>query len=104
MAHMRHVNNRTTAPYNFVPLPDKIVMLTDDPERELPDHNAFGSGEFKYDGYIEVNLSTLSPLYIRGTIGRGEFDRQQADLDTAGNPIGNNTDFRDLVKNIPDFF
>lgn len=57
--------NRTAiAPYNFVPLPEKVVPA----ETPLPDHNRYypEDGEKpRYTGHITCTLTTESPLYVR---------------------------------------
>lgn len=77
---MKHANptntaNRATAPYNFIELPDKVL------EQE-PD----GSGRTKHDrfvrrpgivhsGYFDCELTTHSPLYIRGMMESADYQR-----------------------------
>ncbi|MGQ9825200.1 MAG: TIGR03986 family type III CRISPR-associated RAMP protein [Desulfotomaculales bacterium] len=48
------------APYNFVPLPEKVVVLE---PGTLPGHDCYDPE--RYTGYIECELVTRSPLYIR---------------------------------------
>lgn len=47
------------APYNFVPLPEKIVPA----ELPLPTHDAYHEG--RHTGRIACTLTTASPLYVR---------------------------------------
>jgi CRISPR-associated protein (TIGR03986 family) len=58
--HIEHVpeNREAYAPYNFVPLPEKIV-----PAEPLPTHDAYHTD--CYTGHIECMLTTESPLYVR---------------------------------------
>lgn len=63
-----------SAPYNFVPLPEKIIPVVSD-ARELPDHDEFDRE--RYSGYFDVTLTTLSPLYIRGPIAAKDLSRQE---------------------------
>ncbi len=59
--HPTHENpmrrDRTAhAPYNFVPLPQKVVTVDDIPSQDRYDH---------FTGYIQCILTTKSPLYTR---------------------------------------
>lgn len=54
------------APYNFVPLPDRIV-----PARELPDGDRYG--DELLTGKIECELETRSPLYVRGMMTPDDY-------------------------------
>ena len=64
MTFPKHKNpspeNAATAPYNFVPLPDKVETVKLD---DLPDHDSYDTT--RHTGRIEVELTTASPLYIR---------------------------------------
>lgn len=75
-----------SAPYNFVPLPEKVVCAVED-SKHLPDHNSYGNDQFPHSGFFEVSLTTMSPLYIRGPVPSDEFARQD-----------------ESAKNRPDFF
>lgn len=44
------------APYNFVPLPERVITVDIPPDQSIYVHNT---------GYIECTLTTSSPLYIR---------------------------------------
>ena len=60
-----------TAPYNFVPLNDKVV-----PAECVP-----GTGGLCFDryqegrksGYIDINIKTKTPLFVRHTSGKSDF-------------------------------
>lgn len=54
------------APYNFVPLPERMV-----PARELPDLDRY-SDEL-LTGRLECDLETLSPLYVRGIMTPDDY-------------------------------
>lgn len=102
MKHPKHRNPSTertaTAPYNFIPLPDSIVEA--DP---LPDHNTFALG--RHTGYFDVQLTTKSPLYIRGPLTAEQFKYQETDHYADGKPIpSRNIEFMRLVRNLPHFF
>lgn len=66
-------DRRSTASYNFVPLPDKIVTAVKSPN-ELPDHDTYHNTGHPHTGYFDVMLTTKSPLYVRGMLTRGEFE------------------------------
>jgi CRISPR-associated protein (TIGR03986 family) len=48
------------APYNFVPLPEKIITLS---LNDLPDQDAYHPE--RLSGYLDCELETSSPLYVR---------------------------------------
>ena len=75
-----------SAPYNFVPLPEKVVCAAEDVSK-LPDHSSFANKGFPHSGFFEIGLTTMSPLYIRGPVTSDEFIDQD-----------------DHAKNKPDFF
>jgi len=86
----RHVNRsnpeRTArAPYNFVPLPERVFAVADgievNGERIKPweMHDQFVPGT--HSGWIELEIETLTPLYIRGAArqtGDGRWDIRDA--------------------------
>lgn len=59
------------APYNFIPLPEKVVLA-----ESIPDQDCYHSDRFT--GYLECTLTTLSPLYTRCALNP-EFFRHWAD-------------------------
>lgn len=112
--------HEATAPYNFVPLPDKIVTVVSEeelvkcktsPELErllsdrLPDFNRYDIGH--HTGYFQVTLETLTPLYIRTGLSNTPpakdqlSEYQRAIVEKTGAPPKS---FREAVKNKPDFF
>jgi CRISPR-associated protein (TIGR03986 family) len=80
------------APYNFVPLPQTIVLAED----EYVPHNAYDSK--RTTGTITCTLTADSPLYIRCALISAEFKRSE---DERGHPVHN---FLQFAKNTPDFF
>ena len=56
------------APYNFIPLPDTVVL---GPET-LPAHDRYSDQNLT--GYIECELETISPTYIRGMLTPSEYE------------------------------
>lgn len=93
------------APYNFVPLPDDVVRAVESPE-QLPDHNTYGNDSYPYTGYINVKLTTKTPLYIRTGFsaerrpGQTRTEYEQAEYERRNPP----QDFRRALRNKPDFF
>lgn len=76
MTNPRHTNpaqpgRRAHAPYNFVPLPEKVVTVE---ASELAGHDIYTG----YTGYIDCELTTLSPLYTRAA-PNPQFFEQWAD-------------------------
>ncbi len=65
-----------SAPYNFVPLPEKIIPDVSDAS-ELPDHDRYYPEPNYHSGYFDVTLTTVSPLYIRGPIAAKDLPRQE---------------------------
>jgi CRISPR-associated protein (TIGR03986 family) len=57
--HSNPVETWARAPYNFVPLPEKMV-----PAQEPLDHDAYHEGALT--GWIDCDLETCSPTYVRG--------------------------------------
>jgi CRISPR-associated protein (TIGR03986 family) len=97
-------NNAARAPYNFVPLPEAVIKAVDSAE-ELPDHDRYLDG--RYTGHFEVTLTTRTPLYIRGGLsterpeGTTPSEHEKAEAEKGGNAP---SDFRQAMKNKPDFF
>lgn len=52
------------APYNFVPLPQQVV-----PAEGPPDHDRYQGNS----GWIECEIETLTPLYVRGLLASNDF-------------------------------
>lgn len=87
----RHINpvepERTaTAPYNFVPLPNKILTVDEGvdvngkKEKLWDMHDQYVPGT--HSGWIDLNLKTLTPLFIRGPITKigEEWDKRDSRL------------------------
>ncbi|MCL4424049.1 MAG: TIGR03986 family CRISPR-associated RAMP protein [Firmicutes bacterium] len=87
-------DRRANAPYNFIPLPETIVRAAVSPEEDLPDHDRFHAD--RHTGYLDVLLTTKSPLFIRGPVTVSDYHRMQED--------DGNKPFREQIKNRPDFF
>jgi len=63
-----------SAPYNFVPLPEKVIPAVHNAV-ELPDHDKYYQG--RHSGYFDVTLTARSPLYIRGPLSAKDLSRQE---------------------------
>lgn len=82
--HQNPSPHRTaSAPYNFVPLPEKIIPAVRDAD-ELPNHDKYYSD--RRSGYFDVTLTTRSPLYIRGPVSAKDFPRQESDREVKDKP------------------
>lgn len=121
-----------SAPYNFVPLPDKVVaILSGDELRRCGEEAAASAANEdeasrlarearrkliderlpshdaliagRYSGYFDVTLTTLTPLFIRGPIPLDEFERQERGADIKDKQE-RQTPFIQHVKNRPEFF
>lgn len=90
-----------SAPYNFVPLPEKVVTVVEN-ANELPDHDRYDPD--RHTGYFEVTLTTKSPLYVRCPLTREEFDLEEQNKDRHGRAVDDRTRYTDRIKNTPDFF
>lgn len=56
------------APYNFIPLPEKMVVA-----QPPPDHDSYQPEPVAYTGWIACELETCSPIYIRGMLTQKQF-------------------------------
>ena len=66
MSYSNNPQSKARAPYNFIPLNEKVV----DAESVL-EFNRYH--ENRYSGYIDFELETVTPLYIRRESGSSEF-------------------------------
>lgn len=87
-----------TAPYNFVPLPEKVIAFRNQPGSAIAiDQSVYHDDRFT--GWIDVELETLSPVYIRAGLTPEQYEkmeRQEKDPD-------NRTRHLDKVRNRPEF-
>ncbi len=65
--HIKQVRNPAYAPYNFVPLNQKIVVFNPG----IPEANKYHTN--RNTGWIELEIETLTPLYVRGTLTRDDI-------------------------------
>ncbi|MCP4419887.1 MAG: TIGR03986 family CRISPR-associated RAMP protein, partial [Chloroflexi bacterium] len=88
------------APYNFIPSADPVITFPDgDPRNPLAvDQGQYHNG--RWTGWMDVTLTTKSPVYVRGTLTPEAFEkkeRQEADGK-------DNTPHLDKIRNLPEFF
>lgn len=72
--HVSHIRNPAHAPYNFVPLNRKVVE-DDTP----PPANKYDAK--RNTGWIDIDIETLTPLYIRGTLTEKEIKEGKQNKD-----------------------
>lgn len=102
-----------TAPYNFVPLPERIFSVGEGIEvngekiRPWQMHNRFISGT--HNGWVDLSIETLTPLYTRGPAvesADGAWDNRDARLrpdpymKADGTPVIPGSSLRGMVRNI----
>ncbi|MCF6147690.1 MAG: TIGR03986 family CRISPR-associated RAMP protein [Candidatus Kuenenia sp.] len=92
--HIAHIptGRQATAPYNFVPLNNKIVI-----SKEIPGKGECAFDRYhtsKYTGYIKLTIETKTPLYIRDTLDgkemleyNGEKNRVNPDFFSPGKKV-----------------
>ncbi len=78
-SHVKSVRFPARAPYNFVPLNEKIVELK---REEIPDFDCYH--ENRHTGRIDLEIETLTPLYIRGTLTEEQVTREMQSKDSSG--------------------
>ena len=84
---------KSKAPYNFVPLPERVVRAVENAD-QLPPHDRFTQADYPHSGYFDVCLTTETPLYIRAPLRAEQF----------ADPVVSGNDYKRLTKNIADFF
>lgn len=87
--------DKAWAPYNFVPLPEKVIPRAG----ELPGHDAYDPDLLS--GYFDVELETKSPTFVRAPITREDFEVTDS---VEGCSEEMKKRFRDRVANRPEFF
>jgi len=82
MDHVKSIQSKAHAPYNFVPLNEQVVAVPDfEPVNEkdcsvlkkIPAFNKYHHDTKRRTGWIEVTIETQTPLYIRGTLSENEL-------------------------------
>ncbi len=97
------------APYNFVPLPNRVVKAEACPD-ELPHHDFYDAK--RRSGYFTVTLETKSPLYVRCGLSRkgSPTDTSKSEWELAVDQSSSSTDtdtgtsVEASMKNKPEFF
>lgn len=90
-----------TAPYNFVPLNDCVVPAEYD--EKPPAFDKYHEGT--HTGYIQVQITTKTPLFIRGTLGEKDLEQGRESKDDerfyapTGRPAIPGSSLRGLVRN-----
>ena len=67
---IEHIRNAAHAPYNFVPLNDKVVEVN----KAVPEADRYHDDEGRQSGWIELAIETKTPLYIRGALSKEELE------------------------------
>jgi len=67
----KNVANKARAPYNFIPLNETIVPV----DEILEDRSVFHSN--RKTGYIELNITNKTPIYIRDTFSMDDLKEQK---------------------------
>ncbi len=69
MDHLDYVQYPASAPYNFIPL-NKVAVEAEEP----PTFDRYHDG--RYTGWIDLEIETVTPLYIRDTLNEDERKRK----------------------------
>ena len=69
--HLTHVPNPAYAPYNFIPLSQKVVEINP----SIPPNNKYHTD--RNTGWIDLGIEAITPLYIRGTLTSKEVEDQK---------------------------
>lgn len=107
ISNITQENRKAKAPYNFIPLNDKIIRsdfnTTDVPFNKYHTNNRF-------TGYIKVNIETKTPIYIRDSYNESQLDELKQ-LDSEIEEAKRNNDSNKVIElekqklwNYPDFF
>ncbi|RIK38192.1 MAG: TIGR03986 family CRISPR-associated RAMP protein, partial [Chloroflexi bacterium] len=100
-ANPTHPNDRASAPYNFVPLPESPVEIA---ASTLPDQDRYDTDRFT--GRIVCTLTTRTPTFIRAALEVEEYARRLAQEQWAQDHPGaaKTCPPEDWIKNKADFF
>jgi hypothetical protein len=69
MKHVINIQDKARAPYNFIPLNEKVVE-----SEPIPDFDRYHPD--RYTGWIDLEIKTKTPLYIRDTLNKDEMKKQ----------------------------
>ncbi len=89
-----------TAPYNFVSVPERVVSFPDRPGTAARVDQSVYHADSRYTGWIDVELTTLSPLYIRGGLSPQQYEAMERQ---EKNPADKTPHLKKL-RNRPEFF
>lgn len=72
MNHVKDIQekNKAKAPYNFVPLNEKVVEA-----EPVPDFDRYDPD--RHTGYIDLEVETKTPLYVRDSLNKEEMNKQE---------------------------
>ncbi|MDY0095784.1 MAG: TIGR03986 family CRISPR-associated RAMP protein [Candidatus Vecturithrix sp.] len=71
--HIETVKSPAHAPYNFIPLNEIVVEA-----EPMPDFNTYQhEGTRRHTGWMDLELETKTPLYIRDTLNEEEMDTKK---------------------------
>lgn len=87
------------APYNFVPVPDRPITYPEGEKNPLAvDQSVYHASRFT--GWIDVDLETRSPIYVRGPLTPEQYERKEIQDNDPRDP----TPHLEKLRNRPDFF
>jgi CRISPR-associated protein (TIGR03986 family) len=69
-------NRSALAPYNFIPLPEKVITISVD---DLPDQGIYDTN--LHTGYLDCTLTTSSPVYVRAGLRPEEANANKESKD-----------------------
>jgi len=69
------------APYNFVPLPDRVLEAPSPPDASM-------YHEVRHTGHIDLRVEALTPLYVRGTASLDQLATETKNLSAFYAPTG----------------
>lgn len=101
--HNIEPDRRALAPYNFVPLPERVVKLSAD---DLPDQGVYNKD--RLSGYLDCELTTASPLYVRAGISSQSYQLGKETKDqpeffyvrNANEPVIPGSTLRGMLRNL----
>ncbi len=99
--HVSNIRYAAHAPYNFVPLNETIVEVDRD---EIPPFDKYH--ENRRTGWVEVEIETRTPLFIRGALNEGEVSsgkksKDKPDFYSPGGALGiPGSSLRGMVRNL----
>ncbi|MGI6618428.1 MAG: TIGR03986 family CRISPR-associated RAMP protein [Bacillota bacterium] len=112
----RHINPKrdqisAVAPYNFVPLPNRVLTVQEGLPEEFSNlwkrHDEFVPGA--YSGWIDLDIKTLTPLFIRGAVfprdgseGNTDTDPRRSDAFQRpdGTPVIPGSSLRGMIRTL----